>query len=1091
MDFGVVGTVGEHRVDSDGDAIVVGTPAYMAPEQATASPLSPASDWYSVGVMLYHALAGRLPFTGTSERILWDKVHSQPPPPRLSRPEVPEDLDQLCMDLLRPRPADRPTGADVLRRLGAIPDRRRASVAITMPAETEIALVGRESHLAVLRDAFARTRRGDCATVLAHGTSGMGKSALIRAFLDEVRRDPDAVVLAGRCYERESVPYKAVDTVVDALCQYLLSLPVADTAALLPDDAPLIATLFPVLRRIEALDREVDEALASQPLRLRRRAFVALRELLRRIAARRPLVVFVDDLQWGDADSAPLLELITRPPNAPPLLLLGCYRSDEEHRSSLLAALAADAGNAQRIRLAVGPLEPEQALDVALDLFRAIGAPDDLAGAVALESCGNPFFLHELVRYIGATGIEREIPSLDLVIGARVDRLGEAARRVVELIAVAGRPIEQRLARGAARFADADWPALVQLVGAARLVRVSGRRDSDVIECYHDRIRETLTARLAPADLATHHHALGQALQESYRRDPETISQHLEAAGDRARAAHYAMQAADMAASALAFDRAAALYRRTLDLSADASADDLAIRLKLASALVNAGRGAEAARIYLDSASRHDAMPVVRPAGSLATPDGSALELRRLAAEQLLRSGHVDEGLATLGSVLAAVGMSVPRSPLRAVPSLLWRRLRLRLRGLEPSPPHPMRHDHVVKMEICRTANVGLALFDPVRSAPFATRHLHMALDAGDRFRISFALGIEAALMASARDPSRANELCTRAEAIANELDHPFLIGCVGLVRAVMAHERGEYRESFEQCERTEELVNAHLTGMSWELCTLQMFSLHNLFFLGEFDQVFQRTERYIADARERGDMYAIMNMRSLSGACTHVVLDDDPAAARAEIAEVERQFPGSGFYVQHMFLLYAKTLVDIYDGEPARAYARLMENRRAVRASLLLNDRAVHMFWNFLISGSALGAAVRDPAAAPRLLRHAAATPASRDAMRPRARARRRADVRRVRAPDPRDHRGDPRRHRDRDRAPRAVDPALRSPPHEDVRRVRSPPARPAHRRRARRRDDRRDRSLPARQPGQGPGARRAVSVSRVPGLIIRTECV
>jgi hypothetical protein len=638
----------------------------------------------------------------------------------------------------------------------------------------------------------------------------------------------------------------------------------------------------------------------------------------------------------------------------------------------LLAALSRDAGDAARIRLAVGPLEPAHALDVALELFRAAGSPADLAGAVALESCGNPFFLHELVRYISSDA-RREIPSLDAVIGARVDRLGETARRLVELVAVAGRPIEQRLARNAARIADADWPALIQLVGAARLVRVSGRRDSDVIECYHDRIRETLTARLAPDQLATHHHALGQALQESYRRDPETISQHLEAAGDRARAAHFAMQAADMAAAALAFDRAAALYRRTLELGGDGNADDTAIRLKLASALVNAGRGGDAARIYLDAAARHDAMPAVRvPGGALTRPDGHALELRRLAAEQLLRSGHVDEGLATLDTVLASIGLSVPRSPMRAVPSLLWQRFRLRLRGFEPAPEQPVRLDRVMTMEICRTANIGLALFDPVRSAPFATRHLRMALDSGDRFRISFALGIEAALMASARDPSRANALCERAESLARELDHPFLIGCVGLVRAVMAHERGEYRESFEHCERTEELVTAHLTGISWELCTLQMFSLHSLFFLGEFGLVFERTERYVADARERGDLYAIMNMRSLSGACTHVVLSDDPDAARAEIADVESQFPGSGFYVQHMFLLYAKTFVDLYDGEPRRAFDRLMASRGAVRGSLLLHDRAVHMFWHFLVAGSALGSAARDPSSAPRFLRRA-----------------------------------------------------------------------------------------------------------------------
>ena len=213
----------------------------------------------------------------------------------------------------------------------------------------------------------------------------------------------------------------------------------------------------------------------------------------------------------------------------------------------------------------------------------------------------------------------------------------------------------------------------------------------------------------------------------------------------------------------------------------------------------------------------------------------------------------------------------------------------------------------------------------------------------------------------------RANVLLARAEAMALAQNHPALIGCVGLVKAVMAHERGDYREAFDACERTEPLLREHLTGMSWELCTLQMFSLHSLFFLGEFGQIVTRSARYIADARERGDLYAIMNMRSLAGACTQLVIADDPVATRAEIADVERQFPGSGFYVQHMFLLYANTLTDFYEGEPARAYARLIATRGALRRSLLLHDRSVRMFWSFLLAGAALGTARRDPTAAGR----------------------------------------------------------------------------------------------------------------------------
>jgi tetratricopeptide (TPR) repeat protein len=935
LDFGVAAKLGSKADES------AGTPPYMAPEQAMGAVGTPASDWYSIGVVLYQLLCGRLPFTGTPEGMLWAKMREPPESPHQLRDELPDDLVALALALLHPEPEKRPSGTEILARVGAAAPQRR---------EVAIDLIGRDRHLAELRDAFARSRRGGAA-IFAHGLSGMGKSALIRAFLDEVA--PQAIVLAGRCYERESVPYKTLDAIVDALCQHLVALPAGELAALVPPDAALLPTLFPVLRRIEAFVGDVDPELARRPGRLRRRAFVALRALLGKIAARRPLVVFVDDLQWGDSDSAPLLDALVRPPDAPAMLLLGCYRTDEERRSELLRALSGAIP-----RLAVDALAPDDAARLAAALCRSEGAPAQAANAIALESGGNPFFLQELVRAVAASPAVA-MPSLDDVIRIRVDSFGPQVRKLVDILAVAGRPLPLHVARAAADVDEAEWQQLVQLVQTSRLARVSGRRSDDVIECYHDRIRETAAAALPADEQARIHNALALALQSFHHRDPEMVARHFQAAGDLGLAVHFTLQAADLAASALAFDRAAVLYRRALELQplGDATFDVLAVRTRLAAALAHAGRGAEAAEIYLDAAAAVEGATV-------------ALELRRLAAEQLLRSGRVDHGLVVLGDVLRGAGMSLPRSTLRSIPSLLWRRLRLRLRGLEPAKPSNAR---TVQLDVCRTAALGLALFDPVRSATFSTRHVHLALDSGDPHRIAFALALEAGYMASARDPVRANQLLARAEAIAAPLGQPLLQGTIGVIRAVMAYTRGDFREAFEGCERTEELLRDHFTGMAWELRTLQLFSINSLFFLGDFKELQRRVAIHIAEAAEQGDQYAIMNFRSLAGPCIRAVVDDDPDGAVETIAAVEAQLPGSGFYLQHMFLLFARTLADLYTGAPARAYERFAAMHPRVRGSLLLEDRSVRLFWTFLRAGSALGTAVQHRARVPEMLRVAA----------------------------------------------------------------------------------------------------------------------
>src|SRR6266542_6005914 len=376
LDFGLVAEVAGKEVHDS--VTLAGTPDYMSPEQGAQLPISRASDWYSVGVMLYQALTARLPFSGKFFEVMMNKQNFDPLAPADLVKDIPPELNDLCIRLLRRKPEERPSGREILRILGhgkTGPLQRPITSAAPALVQTS-AFIGRERQLRELEDAFAVTRRGQTVTVYLHGSPGMGKSSLARHFLDDLsQKHPDVVILEGRCYERESVPYKALDGVVDSLTKYLLSLPEVKAEALMPREILALARLFPVMLQVDSVfNAPQREQEIPDPFTLRRKAFAALRQLLSRISDRQPLVLCIDDLQWSDADSTTLLEDLLRPPDAPPLLLVSSFRSEDLQTKSFLKSLLEKAGSETCREVLVGALSKTESLAMLRDVLGSSAA---------------------------------------------------------------------------------------------------------------------------------------------------------------------------------------------------------------------------------------------------------------------------------------------------------------------------------------------------------------------------------------------------------------------------------------------------------------------------------------------------------------------------------------------------------------------------------------------------------------------------------------------------------------------------------------------------------------------------------------------
>src|SRR6266481_458721 len=171
------------------------------------------------------------------------KQTRDPIQPREINREVPRDLNDLCIKLLRRDAEVRPTGREVLRALST-----RETGPTSFASAAESAFIGRERLLAELHDAFAATSERETVSVYVHGNSGMGKSTLVRTFLDQIKEQRQhPIVFQGRCYERESVPYKAFDGVVDSLSKHLASVRHGRAEALIPRNSFALARVFPVM----------------------------------------------------------------------------------------------------------------------------------------------------------------------------------------------------------------------------------------------------------------------------------------------------------------------------------------------------------------------------------------------------------------------------------------------------------------------------------------------------------------------------------------------------------------------------------------------------------------------------------------------------------------------------------------------------------------------------------------------------------------------------------------------------------------------------------------------------------------------------
>ena len=640
-----------------------------------------------------------------------------------------------------------------------------------------------------------------------------------------------------------------------------------------------------------------------------------------------------------------LLELV-RPPQAPAILVLLAHREEDARTAPFLTELETRwPGAAESLDVPVGPLEHAEAKRLALALLGSADAPgQELADAVALESGGSPFLIEELARRSTRELLTTQPKvTLEDVVTARLSDLPQNAGRVVEMVAVAGRPLLVSTLAAASHVESID--DTVAVLVAHRFVR-SGMRDGrDIVELVHDRIRETLVAHLSPSVVRQHHADLAHALEATPDADPEALAMHWLAAGDGERAARFADTAGRQAAAKLAFDQAARLFRVCLEQTpaSPASPDACRQHARLAEALQFAGRYEESAREYLAATEGADAE--------------KRIEYQRAAADQLLMAGRMDEGAEMLRAVLGAIGMPTPRSPLAAVFWLLVCRVWLAAIGVrfQDREPESVQRGDRVRVDALLTLAMGFSIVDVILGACMQTRHLIEALRKGDRLQVARAASLGAAHMAATGKRETRTELALveMTRTISERDGRPeILVFHVG-ARGIGLWNRGRWREAQENLERA---MSLHLPGFPG-FSMVRLFDTYVHYFQGAFRETGRRMRRLLVDAADRSDLFTSVNARTAVGIWLSLV-GDEPDHARREMSGALSQWSQKGFSLQHWQEMILGAEIELYAGDGARAYEHVKERQARLNASFLLHAGFIRAM-TFYIGGRAAIASI------------------------------------------------------------------------------------------------------------------------------------
>jgi adenylate cyclase len=669
---------GSGRIDGSARTLL-GTPAYMSPEQAAGQPVDRRSDIFSFGVLLYELVSGIQPFRRLSVRATLKAIMEDGPTDlRQHVPAATTALAAVVSRMMEKDPAERyQSFGDVrleLRRLsGELASRTKTdSRSFVEPSRTgdRGTLVGRESEQAELLRTIQAAAAGRGGLVVLGGEAGVGKSRLVEETLADARQ-LGCLALVGRCDEQAGTP--PLVPWIEALEEAARLLPASVFRDVVGRTAPELAKLVPEVHR---LFPDVPPPLELPSELQQRFLFNNIQEFLTRCSRVVPLAIFLDDLQWADESTLRLLQHLAPHVVTMAMVVIGAYRDIDvpaaersgvsrrlDHLLERVRGQKRAAQNkatsptrtldqlvAQRLArgVRIGPLS-EGGVGSLLAVLARKEPPPPVTRRIFDETGGNPFFVEELFRHLKEEGRlfdpqgswrrdldddEISVPAgVRTVIERRLRRVDKRTHELLTAAAVVGPHFELDLLEAITGLDGDTMIAALEQAEQAHLVKGPSGRHERRWRFAHQLIRQSLVSTVPQFKRQRLHARIAdvmEAIDPGATAYTAEIAHHLYNAGPMADAGNIAravVAAGDAAHAVYATRDAIRQYRRAIEILKSArglEAGRPSVQERLADLLTLTGDRAgamehlqELADLYEQTRSRVDHARIVRKTGTL------------------------------------------------------------------------------------------------------------------------------------------------------------------------------------------------------------------------------------------------------------------------------------------------------------------------------------------------------------------------------------------------------------------------------------------------------------------------------------------